>query len=341
VGELVGNRRCFVCCTDDVALEGWVSVGVHLVCADCSRAALGGALPYGQLNAAYRGRVGSPRRSLGEVYRRVVDFKERRGDWMSHAVPLAASLAASAYQLWRDRESAGSSARWLLVPVPSFRNRRRHMRLLTALASVRLPQIAIDLDALFKTRDIAQKGLSRAERVAAGRDAYVLGRGGSRHVSGRHVIVADDLVTTGVTLEACARALLAAGAAAVDGVAVVRVLRAPPERVVPCGARQVRLQLRELDGRGRARVAPEPGSLWVHFGCSPRCPVTAAAGPYALPTLDAVAYHRWMCRCGASHLIRIRREWRGGLHECVAIGVGERRPSDVLVGVLQGPPAYV
>ena len=115
---------------------------------------------------------------------------------------------------------------------------------------------------------------------------------------GGSLIVADDLMTTGATLEACARVLLAAGAEAVDGATVVRVIRAPPERVVALGSRQVRLQLRELDARGRVPVEPESGVLWVVFACSPRCPVSALAGPYPLPTFDAVSYHRWLCRCG-------------------------------------------
>jgi hypothetical protein len=111
--------------------------------------------------------------------------------------------------------------------------------------------------------------------------------------------------------------------------------------VVSVGGRQVRLQLRELDGRGRAPVAPESGLLWIFFACSARCPVSAAAGPYRLPTFDAVSYHRWMCRCGRSHVIRVRREWRGALRECIVVGVGERRPAELLIGVVQGPMRYV
>jgi predicted amidophosphoribosyltransferase len=343
VGEPIGGRRCLVCSTDDVAHDGWIGVGAGVVCPDCGRAALRGSLPYGRCVAAYRGRVGSPRRSLGEAYRAVVAFKERRPGWAALAVPLARSLAWSIEELCGDHgaEQASPIGRRLVVPVPSFESRRPHVEMLTALAALRLPRVAVRLRALAKTRDFGQKGLSRAERLAESAHAYVVRPVWTTAIAGRHVIVTDDLMTTGATLEACARVLLAAGAAAVDGAAVVRVIRAPPERVVSVGARQLRLQLRELDARGRAPVAPECGSLWVVFACSARCPVTAVAGPYALPTFDAVSYHRWMCRCGSSHLIRVRREWLGAFRESIVVGVGERRPPEILIGVVQGAPKYV
>jgi predicted amidophosphoribosyltransferase len=342
-GEAIGRRRCVVCSTDDVAHDGWIGVGGQPVCPDCSRAALGGALPYGRCVAAYRGRVGSPRRSLGDAYRAVVAFKERHTDWISLALPLARSLARCVEELCHGAAGsapAGTGSR-MLVPVPSYRGRRPHVQMLASLAAVRLPHVVLRLDVLAKVRDFTQKGLSRSERLAESSDAYVMRNAWGSAVLGRHVIVADDLMTTGATLEACARVLLAAGAAAVDGAAIVRVIRAPPERVVSIGARQLRLQLRELDGRGRAAVAPECGSLWVLFACSGRCPMTAVAGPYPLPTFDAVGYHRWMCRCGTSHLIRVRREWRGALRECVVVGVGERRPAEILIGIVQGSPRYL
>jgi predicted amidophosphoribosyltransferase len=329
-----------VCATDDIALEGWSATTDGVVCADCSRAVLAEGLAYGRVSAAYRGRAGSPRRGFGEVYQAIVAFKERRGDWLAAAEPLARALSDSVAEVQTVAAGAGATKSFVLVPVPSYRGRRPHVALLTALAAVRLPGVSVRLGVLEKVRDFTQKGLAHHERRGESAGAYAVRRRWRSTVRGRHVIVADDLITTGTTLDVCARALLDAGALAVDGAVIVRAIRAPPERMLTFGSRQVRVQLRELDSRARTPVTPEPGTFWVQFACSARCPVIVVAGPYPLPVLDAASYYRWMCRCGASHVIRAQREWRVAVRECLAVGVGERRPPELLVAVQQGPAEF-
>ena len=65
--------------------------------------------------------------------------------------------------------------------------------------------------------------LTNEERSRMVRGAFAT-RPGSQ-VDNRRVLLVDDVLTTGATLDACAAALLEAGAKSVVGVAVVRAVR--------------------------------------------------------------------------------------------------------------------
>ncbi len=76
-------------------------------------------------------------------------------------------------------------------------------------------------DALVRRRDTApQSGLRARDRRRNVREAFVARRRGA--VAGRIVTLVDDVVTTGATAEACARALTAAGAREVRLLAAAR-----------------------------------------------------------------------------------------------------------------------
>jgi competence protein ComFC len=74
-------------------------------------------------------------------------------------------------------------------------------------------------DAIYKIRDTGdQVGRTRGERLASLESCMIVSD--EARVSGRNVIVLDDIVTTGATLAEAKRALLQAGARAVICVAV-------------------------------------------------------------------------------------------------------------------------
>lgn len=79
------------------------------------------------------------------------------------------------------------------------------------------------LDALERAeRTAAMHALGRAERARNVGGAFRVRDGMERAVAGRHALLLDDVLTTGATMSGCARALLAAGAASVSGLAVAR-----------------------------------------------------------------------------------------------------------------------
>jgi len=134
------------------------------------------------------------------------------------ADPLGEAVAAR----WR-RASAGGD---LLVPVPASPDRIRERGydqavLLAAVAGrhLGLPVVPA-LERVHATA--AQHALGRVGRSENVGHAFRVRDGAAARISGRWVILVDDVVTTGSTLAACATVLIGAGAAAVSAVTVAR-----------------------------------------------------------------------------------------------------------------------
>ena len=117
----------------------------------------------------------------------------------------------------------------LLVSVPMHRWRleRRRFNQWAELARLlsRLTGLPMLVQALERHGATAQQvGLTRAARRTNLRGAFRVGESEKARLAGRHILLVDDVLTTGATVEACIRTLLRAGVEAVDVVTLARVV---------------------------------------------------------------------------------------------------------------------
>src|SRR5580704_3282646 len=116
-----------------------------------------------------------------------------------------------------------------LIPVPLHWRRgwSRRYNQSGALARVIERQSGVKLasEALGRVRPTEQQiGLSRSQRASNVQGAFKVATDRSSDIAGRRVILIDDVLTSGSTVDACARALLRAKAASVDVLVFARVV---------------------------------------------------------------------------------------------------------------------
>jgi ComF family protein len=168
---------------------------------------------YGRARAAVR---------YDDIARKLVHaFKY--GDRLDLAPIMARWMANAGRELLADAE--------LIVPVPLHWRRQWARRFnqsallaeLVAKASGR----AVAHGALKRVKATPQQvGLDKSERAQNVQGAFRVPPEAKAEVAGRKLVLIDDVLTSGATVDACARALLRAGAASVDVLAFARVVTA-------------------------------------------------------------------------------------------------------------------
>jgi len=148
----------------------------------------------------------------------ILPFKHR--DAVEMARPLARHMARAGRELLARAD--------MLLPVPLHRWRlfaRRHNQ--AALLAAQLSRLSgvvhrpMLLRRIRRTRPLGEMGAR--DRATELEGAFGLAPGAARLLAGRRVLLVDDVMTSGATADACARALLAGGVARVDVLAAARV----------------------------------------------------------------------------------------------------------------------
>jgi ComF family protein len=200
--------RCGFSFACDAQVEGDAQAGGDALCGDCVRR----EPAYGRARAVLR--YDDASRAL------ILGFKH--GDRLHGAPAFGRRLARAGAELVMEAD--------LIVPVPLHWSRllarRYNQAALLSLALGRVADIEVAPDLLVRRRRTPSQGrLSRATRGRNVSGAFAVRARAAARVAGCRVLLIDDVLTTGATVEACARTLGRAGAAGVDVLTLARVVR--------------------------------------------------------------------------------------------------------------------
>ncbi len=149
------------------------------------------------------------------------------GDRLDLAPVMARWMARAGTDLLGDAD--------LMVPVPLHWRRlwARRFNQSATLSKLLSDQsgVPVNFTALRRVKATPQQvGLSKSERATNVQGAFRIDPAGKADIIGRHILLIDDVLTSGATVDTCARALLRAGARQVDVLVFARVvdqMRAP------------------------------------------------------------------------------------------------------------------
>ncbi len=181
---------------------------IAVTCDDCRSR----TRPWVQGRAAMLYRGGGRRLVLGLKHADRLDLVPAMAGWM----------AARAAPLVR--------ADTLVAPVPShwwrlFRRRYNQAAVLALAFAARVDR-PVCPDLMVRRRATrVQDGMGPDDRFANLADAITVAPRHAPGLAGRHVLLVDDVMTSGATLDACARACVAAGAAEISVMVLARVTR--------------------------------------------------------------------------------------------------------------------
>jgi len=142
-------------------------------------------------------------------------------DGLEAAPLLGAMMKRSGRDLFADCD--------IVIPVPLYRSRlwsrRYNQAAILAIEIVKRTTLEYEpqlLDRVRKTK--TQVGLNAAQRRRNVSGAFAINESAFERISGKRVLLIDDVITTGATIEACSRALLKGGAETVNVLAFARVV---------------------------------------------------------------------------------------------------------------------
>lgn len=145
------------------------------------------------------------------------------GDRMDLAPTMGRWMARAGSELLADAD--------VIVPVPLHWRRlwARRFNQSATLAKIvsEIGGVPASYDALKRIKATPQQvGLSKSERALNVQGAFRVAAEAKAGIARRRVLLLDDVLTSGATVESCARALLRAGAGGVDVLVFARVVDA-------------------------------------------------------------------------------------------------------------------